>query len=83
MSLDCPKSAFKLRTLGNNCLLYNLLLNVVRRDYSGDYQQVRIIRDNSALTVTTDSPRVIRLCADPGSSLPSFNIFNYILTTLY
>ena len=73
MSSDHPKSAFKLRTLGNNCPLCNLLLNIVPRDYSGDYQKVPIIRDDSALTVT-DGPRVIRLYADLGSSLSSFNI---------
>jgi hypothetical protein len=59
MSLDCPESAFELRTLGNNCLLCNLLLNVVRR---GDYQQVPIIRDHLTFTVTTDGPCVFRLC---------------------
>ncbi|KAN0070806.1 HET domain containing protein [Elaphomyces granulatus] len=75
MSLDCPESAFELRTLGNNCLLCNLLLNVVRR---GDYQQVPIIRDHLTFTVTTDGPCVFRLCTALGSSLPPFNVFNYV-----
>jgi hypothetical protein len=71
MSSDRPNSAFELRTPGNNCPLCNLLL-------SRDYQQVPIIRDDSALTVTTGSPRVIRLYTSQGSSLPLFTIFNNI-----
>jgi hypothetical protein len=78
MSLDHPKSAFELPTLRNNCLLCNLLFDIVQRNYSGDYQQVPIIRDNLALAVTINGPCIIRLCADLGSSLPSFNIFNYV-----
>ena len=76
MSSDCPESAFELRTLGNNCLLCNLLRNIVRR---GDYQHVPIIRNpDLALTVTTDSPCVFRLCTNLSSFLPPFNIFNYV-----
>lgn len=79
MSSDFP-SAFELRTLGNNCLLCNLLLNVVRR---GDYQHVPIIRNpDLPLPVTTDGPCVFRLYVDPSSSLPPFIYLTMPLTTL-
>lgn len=42
---------------------------MVPRNYSGGYQQIPIIRDGSALTVTTGGPRVIRLCANLAKEL--------------
>ena len=80
MSLEHSDSAFELRNLGNNCPLCKLLLNVVPRGYSGGYQQIAIIRNDSALKVTRGSPRVI-LCADLGSSLPFFTNLTISLTT--
>ena len=70
---DCTHfdSASELRTLGDNCPLCKLLPDVAPRDHSGSHQQIPIVRDGLALK--TAGPRIICLCADLGSSLPSFN----------
>jgi hypothetical protein len=63
-------SASELRTLANNCPLCKLLLDVIPR-YHSDNQQVHIVRDGSALKIA-EGPRILRLCTDLGSPLPSF-----------
>ena len=79
---DCThfNSASKLRTLGDNCPLCKLLFDVVLRSHSGSHQQIPIVRDDLALK--TAGPRIICLCTDLGSSLPSFNNITTLLTTL-
>ena len=81
ISLEHLSSAFELRTLGDNCPLCKLLLDAVPRDYSGNYQQVPIVRDASALKIAGGGPRIIRLCADLGASLSSFKNITASLTT--